>query len=208
MYRSAAALLVILTVAAGLGGPARAQSDGLVDEATREPALVEARRQLIEALERRSEAALRPLLHPKIAVGNGGEGPDDLVELLRERPSFAVDYVAILRLGGRFAAPDLFLAPYTAKPSYPEADESRLFARKAGAMLRTAPRADAPLARALGHAVVEAKFDEALAKEGWIQVVGPSGYSGYVRVDDVYFVGQIFIHIRKLGDRWLVVRAY
>ena len=208
MYRSAAALLMVLLAGAGLGGSARSQGDGPIDEATRDPALVEARGRFINALETGSEAALRSLLHPEIGVGNGGEGPDDLVELLRERPSFVGDYVAILRLGGRFAAPDLFLAPHTAKPSYGDADESRLFARRPGVSVRAAPRADAPVVRALGHAVVEAKFDEAHEKQGWIQVVGPQGYAGYVRMEDVFFVGQIFIHFRKVGERWLVVRAY
>jgi hypothetical protein len=60
----------------------------------------------------------------------------------------------------------------------------------------------------MGQAVVEVKFDEALEKQGWIQVVGPPEYVGYVRVEDVFVVGQIFIHFRKVGERWLVVRAY
>lgn len=208
MYRAVAGFLLAAMVAAGTGDDARAQTVGYVDEATRDPVLVAVRRQFIAALEQRNEAALRRLLDPKIGVGNGGEGPDDLIKLLRERPAFADEFAAILRLGGRLSGPNLFLAPYTAKPSYTEDDQARIFASKAGVALRAAPRQDAPVTRTLGHAVVAAKYDEAIQKVGWIQVVGPPGYSGYVRADDVFFVGQVFVHFRKTNGRWLVVRAY
>ena len=205
--RFAIGLLLILGMGVP-GYPARAQSEGPPDEATREPALVEARRRFIEALERRDEAALRASLHEKVGVGNGGDGPQDVIDLLRERPEFVADYVAILKLGGRFAEPGLFMAPFTAKPSYAPEDDSRLFAARPDVVLRTEPRGDAPVARPLGYAVVEAKFDEDEMKRGWIKIVGPAGYAGYVSIHEVYLVGGIFIHFRKEGDRWLVVRFY
>ena len=208
MRQAVARVILAAAAAVALSGGARAEAARFADEARRDPSLMAARRDFIAALEQRNEAALRRLLDPKIGVGNGGEGPDDLIKLLRERPAFADEFVAILRLGGRFSGPNLFLVPYTAKPSYSEKDEERLFARKPGVVLRAAPRDDAPVARALGHAVVKAKFDDALQKQGWVEIVGPAGYAGFVRDADVFFVGQAFIHFGKVRGRWLVVRAY
>jgi len=209
MRRTLGLVLAIAVMIGAVGREARAQVDSPPDEATREPALVEARRRLIDALERRDEIALRPLLHPEVVVGNGGDqGPQDVIDLLRERPAFADQYIAILRMGGHFGKPDLFMAPFAAKPSYGADDDRYVFASRPDVVLRTEPREDASVARALGHAIVEAQFDENVMKLGWVKIVGPAGYAGYVSVNDVFTVGEIFIHFRKTGDRWLVVRMY
>jgi len=178
----------VLTLLAGtaLAGPAAALTPvrpakpiQMVNQATRDPALVKVIGEMLAAAKAKDWKRLSPHVTEKIQLDfGGGAGRAEFGKRLAKGPEFWDELVWVLENGGRFEKDGTFMAPYTFS-----ADTGKLDPFEAGVMVAKAnahaePRADSPVVVELDRVavrVVDWKHTENAPRpfyrrQDWVQI--------------------------------------
>lgn len=184
-----------------------------VDEARKFPGLVEFRTRLLQAVKERDSGFLVSIVDPQIKLGFAGM--DGIREFKKqwkpERPDSKIWPVlsALLTKGGSAVKGEEgkeFWAPYVFT-RFPENLDPFIFAAVTGkdVILRTAPRADAPVAATLSYDIVEvvgAMPRGPHEKTAWVNVRLANKKQGYVSSQYLYSPTGYRAGFAQLNGRW------
>jgi hypothetical protein len=164
-----------------------------VDEAAQDPAFAAYRTKLLDAVERKDEAALLPLLADTMRVNfGGGGGIADFQKHWKtsspDSPLWA-ELGAILEHGGSFIGEGTsrsFWAPYVYSKWPDDVDAfEHLAVMRAGAPLRNAANDAAAVVQALDWAIVKVLEPASDSDAAWRHVRAPDGTEGWISTKDV-----------------------
>lgn len=179
-----------------------------IDEGAANPEFSAFRARLMAIIARRDTAALLAIVSPEVRVSLG---PDDGIQGFHQRwlrGGEAADLWTtlgdLLRHGGRFQAPDLFVAPYTAG-GLPDSVSGLevLVVRDSGVVVRATPDSNAAVLGTLSFDVVRAAPES--ATPGWSAIAIDSGRVGYVRADLVRSPLDHRVGFRREEGGWRLV---
>lgn len=187
-----------------------------VDQAKRDKSLFEMRERLAAALQRKDLAALADFVAPDARIAGERGGSVALIVWLRREPALWEELARTLALGGRFARPDRFEAPYTrfARRKGVDDDELGIVTGRNVAVHEAPTEKGRVMARySVETAVVkrwwvaESHADPAktaLPSEPWVEIELPSKRRGYMAKRWVRWVGAMRVTFTKRGARWWV----
>ena len=178
-----------------------------VDEATNDASLVAFRDTLLSIAQRRDSAALSAHLAPEIkfSFGDSRGGANGFFAHWHRYQSMDRLWATlddVLRHGGRFSAPDWFVAPWTfnALPDSLDAFE-HLMVRDSNVVVFAAATSDSALGT-LSFDIVRAGPYQPDAARREIRL--PDGRTGYVDASRIRSPVDYRIGMRKYGQRWLI----
>jgi len=178
------------------------------DDAARDTSFLTFRDVLLRTLAQRDTASLYAIVAPDIRVSLG---PDNGIGAFREewRPGEDDSEIwsvldDLLRHGGRFTTPDLFIAPWTffGLPDSLDAFEY-LIVRDSGVVVRGTPDAS-------GAAIATLSFDivrtaNTPTPDGWSAIMAGDGRVAYVDTDHVRSPVGYRAGFERRDGRWLLV---
>jgi hypothetical protein len=178
------------------------------DDAARDTSFLTFRDALLRTLAQRDTASLYAIVAPDIRVSFG---PDNGIGAFREewRPGEDDSEIwsvldDLLRHGGRFTTPDLFIAPWTFFGLSDSLDAFEyLVVRDSGVIVRAAPDASAAVLARLSFEIVRAASTP--APEGWTAIMTGDGRLGYVDADRVRSPVGYRAGFERRDGRWLLV---
>jgi hypothetical protein len=177
------------------------------DEGARDSTFLAFREELLRIVSQRDTTRLMAIVAPEVRVSFG---PENGVEAFRSewRPGDADSRIwtvldDLLRHGGRFISPDVFVAPYTffALPDSLDAFEY-LVVRDTAVIVRDAADATArPLGR-VSFAIV--KSTTTSAPDGWTAVEIGDGHTGFINSDQVRSPVDYRAGFERREGRWFL----
>jgi hypothetical protein len=183
-------------------GSAAAEPYPPFDEGAADPSFAAFRSELMQIVEARDLARLEPLLDPGIRISFGADGgaADALAEF-RDNPERWEELGEILRLGGKFETPDLFVAPYTFFAELNGDPFTTAVIIGTDVNVRAGPSTSATALDGLSHEAV-ALAPDALAAPGWVKIRLANGTLGFVAEDFIRLVLGYRAGFGRAGDSW------
>jgi hypothetical protein len=152
------------------------------DEADQDPSFLHFRDELARLAAAHDLARLIESMHPEIVTSFGGEGGiEEAVEVFRSDPDRWRALSTVLSLGGKFEAPDRFIAPYTFFAPGVDGDPfatAVIFGERVN--VRSGPSPTSRVIARLTHETVRLVEDESPEAGGWLKVQLANGAAGYV----------------------------
>lgn len=178
-----------------------------VDEAARDPELVEFRQQLMQAVARRDVEAIIQNASEDIVLGFEDEhGQATFRELIAHDPAaFWADLGRILGLGGSFNDGD-FIAPYITS-TWPDETGCEWAVLGRGVRLRARPDLSAPVVAILDYDLVEGIYypsPPVTDTDGWTRVRIASGVVGFVSTALLRSPIDQRLRFTKKSGRWQI----
>lgn len=210
---------ILLAAMAGVGAlvlePDPAAAQGLkmepVDEAARDPSLVDYRNRLLGAVRARDTAGVVELAAEDVMLSFGGDaGRESLrrnldgFENWQGEPYWA-ELQRVLELGGVFLEDGAFCSPYLAcldVPGCPECDPfETVFVTGADVAARAAADADSRVVARLSHDVLRMDVD-AYSGEDWYPVRLPTGRLAFLSHQDARMAIDYRARFEKADGQW------
>lgn len=192
-----------------------------VDEGSQEPSFLAFRTKLVAAAERKDLKYVKSIMDPKIHLSYGGHvGKDGFKELWKNEAEFWVEFLPVIKNGGRFVGEgrnkmNVFAAPYLFLDMPEDLDQFEYFAVFGNNVnLREKPDPTAPVITQLSYNIVKA--DESVAtkrktgprehdwKYDWHEIETLGGIKGWMKAEFVRSPVDYRAGFEKKRGKWVM----
>jgi hypothetical protein len=209
------ALALTLLALAPVGADALTERLKVWDDGPQDPSFVKFRDGLKDILARKDAKALMKIVAPNIK--NSFDNAEDGAAKFRkgwkpEDPKSAIwpALSLVVNMGGNFDSKTAFSAPYVSSAFPSDLDVfEHLVVTTEGAVMRSAPKADAPIVRKLDHDILTvvktaSKPQHEAGPNDWSEVKDANGVQGFVLDRDVRSPIDYRAYFEKKKGRWLM----
>lgn len=185
----------------------------MVNQATRDPALVKVIAEMIAAAKAKDWKRLAPHVDPRIELDfGGGVGRAEFAKRLAKSPAHWDELVWVLEHGGRFEKDGTFMAPYTFSADIGKLDSFEAGVLVAKAKVHAEPREDSPVLAEFDRTaikVVDWKSDENTPRpfyrrQDWVQVELDGKRKGWLQAKYVRSAVDFRAGIKKVRGAWMM----